>query len=73
MDELSKVKEFAISFPGSRPPEDTVEVGREKIVGTVFIYFRGLTTGTYYYGSDSGMEFAKKMEETIKKEKHRCR
>ena len=69
-EELSMAKENAVSFPGSVPPEETEEIGREEHFGVMFIYFKA-KNGEYYYGTDRGMKFAREMEEKIKKEKHR--
>lgn len=69
MEDLNIAKGNAVSFPDSRPPEEAVEVGREPRAGTVFIYFKGLQTGTYYFGTERGIEFAKRMEEKQKKRK----
>ena len=73
-DELSMAIENAVSFPGSNPPEDYIVLGKAKPRTVEFIYYKGLSTGTYYFASESGIEFARKMEEIIKrdkKEKHR--
>ena len=67
--ELVKAKGNAISFPDSRPPEESIEIGRENRAGTVFVYFKGIQTGTYYFGTERGMAFARKMEEIQKKRK----
>lgn len=67
MEQL-KVFENAVSFPGSKPPEESVEIGRVERAGTVFVYFRG-NSGTYYFGTERGMEFARRMEEKQKKRK----
>lgn len=72
-DELSAAIGNASSFPGSRPPEEAVEIGRVERSGVVFVYFKGKKTGEYYYGTERGMEFARRMEEKQKKEKHRFR
>ena len=66
--ELEKAIGNAFSFPGSEPPEEAVEIGRVNHAGTVFIYFRG-NSGTLYYGTERGMEFARQMEEKQKKKK----
>ena len=59
----------SISFPGSKPPEESVELGRVEQSGGIFIYFKGVTSGTYYYGTERGIEFARRMEEKQKKRK----
>ena len=61
--------EEAVSFPGTVPPEDAKEIGREEhpVLGTV-IYFKG-KSGTVYYASERGLRFAAKMEEAIQRQK----
>lgn len=70
-DRLSTAIGNAMSFPGSKPPEEAEEIGRVERSGVVFIYFEGKKSGEYYFGTDRGMEFARQMEEKQKKEKHR--
>lgn len=69
-DELSAAIGNASSFPGSKPPEEALEIGRVERSGVVFIYFKG-KSGEYYFGTERGIEFARQMEEKLKKEKHR--
>ena len=67
-DELRRAIGNALSFPGSKPPEESFEVGRVERSGTVFIYFKGMS-GAYYFGTKRGIEFAQQMEEKQKKRK----
>ena len=61
--------EEAVSFPGTTPPEDAKEIDRAEhpVLGTV-IYYKG-KSGTVYYASERGLQFAAKMEETIQRQK----
>ena len=59
----------AVSFPGTAPPEDAEEIDRVEhpILGTV-IYYKG-KSGTIYYATKRGLEFAAGMEESIRQKK----
>ena len=60
----------AISFSGTEPPEECREIGRREnhILGTV-IYYKGMKSGTIYYISERGLEFARHMAALQKKTK----
>lgn len=62
--------EEAVSFPGTTPPEDAKEIGREvhPVLGVV-IYYKAPKTGTIYYVTKRGLKFAAKMEEAIRRQK----
>lgn len=68
-DELKAAIGNAVSFIGSKPPEDCIVLGKAKYRTVEFIYFKGLQTGTYYFDTESGIEFSRKMEEIQKKRK----
>lgn len=58
--------EEAVSFPGTTPPEDAKEIGRElhPALGVV-IYYKAPKSGTIYYTTKRGLRFAEKMEKAI--------
>ena len=60
----------AVSFPGATPPEDAEEIDRVEhpILGTV-IYYKSPKSGTIYYATKKGLEFAAGMEEAIRQKK----
>lgn len=58
----------ATSFPGSRPPEEARIIGQVERPGGNFIYFQG-KSGKFYYGTESGINFARKMEAAVRKTK----
>lgn len=71
-EELEKAWEEAVSFPGSSPPENAVEIGRKEEGSVTFILYRGRSG--YYYNTAQGIRFAKEMEESAqRKNKRRSR
>lgn len=62
--------EGAVSFSGVRPPEDAKEFKRAEhpVLGTV-IYYKAPESGTIYYTTRSGLEFAARMEKAIQRQK----
>ena len=64
--------EEAASFPGTTPPEDAKEIGREvhPVLGVV-IYYKAPKSGTIYYATKRGLKFAAKMEEAILRQKRK--
>ncbi len=62
-EELEKAWKEAVSFPGSSPPEEAVEIGRIEKGGVTFIFYRGETG--YYYNTVQGIAFAGWLEERI--------
>ncbi len=62
-EELEKAWKEAVSFPGSSPPEEAVEIGRIEKGGIIFIFYRG--KAGYYYNTVRGIAFAGWLEERI--------
>ncbi len=64
--------EEAVSFPGTIPPEDAKEIGRDvhPTLGVV-IYYKAPKSGTIYYATKRGLKFAAKMEEAILRQKRK--
>ena len=62
--------EEAVSFPGTTPPEDAKEIGREvhPTLGVV-IYYKAPKSDTIYYATKRGLRFAEKMEKAIQHQK----
>ena len=58
----------AISFEGSKPPEDARVIGQVERQGRNFIYFQG-ESGKFYYVTESGIAFAQRMEAVQRKTK----
>lgn len=60
----------AVSFPGTSPPEEAKEIERKyhPVLGVV-IYYRAPKSGTIYYATKRGLQFAAKMEEAIQRQK----
>lgn len=61
--------EDAVSFSGTIPPEDAKEIDRAEhpMLGTV-IYYKD-KSGTVYYATEHGLQFAARMEEIIQRQK----
>lgn len=62
--------EGAVSFSGIRPPENAKEFKKVEhpVLGTV-IYYKAPESGTIYYTTRSGLEFAVRMEKAIQRQK----
>lgn len=68
MNLLDRAVGNATSFSGSRPPEDARVIGQVERQGRNFIYFQG-ESGKFYYGTESGIAFARRMEEAARRTK----
>ena len=68
MSRLDRAIGNAVSFPGSRPPETARVIGQVEHPHGNYIYFEG-ESGTFYYASESGLAFARRMEALQKKTK----
>lgn len=68
MSILERAVGNASSFPGTRPPEPAKEIGQIERPGGIFIYYQG-ESGQFYYITQSGLEFARRMEKRIQEKR----
>lgn len=66
--ELEEAYEKAWSFPGLHPPENARYIGYRKSGTQKYLYWRD-SRGNYWYDTEGGMEFKKRMEEVQKKKR----
>ena len=66
MSVLDRAIGNAVSFPGSRPPEPARCIGQIERPDGNYVYFQG-QSGKFYYGTESGIAFARQMEAAGKK------
>lgn len=58
----------AESFPGTKAPNDAVEVNRIEVGNTVYIYYQD-ERGNMFYNTEAGIKFAAEMEKAQRKRK----
>ena len=68
MNILERAVGNASSFSGTRPPEPARVIGQIERSGGIFIYYQG-ESGQFYYITQSGLEFARRMEKAIKEKR----
>lgn len=70
MSRLERAVGNAVSFPGSSPPEQCRMIGmvEHETMGNV-LYYESMTGERFYYITEKGLQFARKMEKTAKQQK----
>lgn len=60
-DSIEYIKKNAWSLPPEQNDKTLIEVGREKHLGTVYIYYR--SEGRYFYETEKGKIWKQKIDE----------
>lgn len=70
MGKLDRAIGNALSFSGTMPPEPCKVIGREErgAMGMT-IYYEAEESGNFYYITERGLEFARRMEAAARKTK----